>query len=119
MNAATNDVFIGEYVEGKRAGRGRQLYCAKGEIYDGEWSNDKRQGEGTVLNARGEVCSGEFRADLMEGKLTYQRTLNEKETDRVFNFMRNCSDSFIAVSKEMASTPMRSLVQSRMEQTTT
>lgn len=109
-------MYIGEFVEGKRAGRGRYLYNAKGEIYDGEWSNDKRQGEGTVLNTKGEVCSGEFRADHMEGKLTYQRTLNEKETDRVFNFMRNSTDTFIAVSKEMASVRNRTEAQKRIEQ---
>jgi hypothetical protein len=39
----------------------------------------------------------------MEGKLTYQRTLSNKETERVFSFMRNSTDTFIAVSKEMAS----------------
>jgi len=42
--------------------------------------------------------SGDFRADHMEGKLTYQRTLSPQETDRVFNYMLNSSDSFINVS---------------------
>ena len=48
---------------------------ADNTIYDGEWTNDRRQGEGTILNAEGQIASGEFRADQMEGKLTYQRTL--------------------------------------------
>jgi len=102
-------VYIGEYIEGKRSGKGRQLDRALGQIYDGEWSNDKRQGEGMVLNNRGEVSSGEYRADHMEGKLTYQRTLSSKETERVFNYMLHSHDAFINVTaascaKETAST---------------
>ena len=37
--------------------------AAKHEIYDGEWSNDRRQGEGTVLDSSGMIASGDFRAD--------------------------------------------------------
>jgi hypothetical protein len=104
VDGVTGDVYIGEYIENKRSIKGRQLYKALGQIYDGEWSNDKRQGEGTILNEAGEIMSGDFRADHMEGKLTYQRTLQAKETERVFNYMLNSSDSFINVSS--SSKPM-------------
>ena len=69
--ANTGDVYVGDFLDGKRSGRGRYFTAADNTIYDGEWSNDRRQGEGTILNAQGEISSGEFRADHMEGKLAY------------------------------------------------
>ena len=62
-------------------------YAAKQEIYDGEWSNDRRQGEGSILNAQGQIASGDFRADQMEGKLQHQRTLSRSETARIFSLI--------------------------------
>ena len=95
----TGDVYIGEYTDGKRVGHGRMLSNKKMEIYDGDWSNDRKQGEGVIVNGRGEILSGDFRADNMEGKLTYQRTLSKEETNRVFAAMRSQNDHFIAVTK--------------------
>jgi len=73
--ADTGDIYVGDFIDGKRSGRGRYYCAADQTIYDGEWSNNHRQGEGTILNKDGQIASGEFRADQMEGKLTYQRTL--------------------------------------------
>lgn len=95
----TGDVYIGEYTDGKRVGHGRMLYAEKQEIYDGDWSNDRRQGEGIILNGRGEIVSGDFRADHMEGKLTYKKTLSAKETESIFSLMLSTNDIFIAVNK--------------------
>lgn len=67
----SGDVYNGEYFEGKRNGRGKMYYCSIQQIYDGEWANDRRQGEGNILNSQGEICSGEFRADHMEGKFVH------------------------------------------------
>lgn len=71
VDGKTGDVYIGDFDSGRRNGHGRLLSQATGIIYDGEWSNGKKQGEGMNLNEKGEVSSGEFRADNMEGKLTY------------------------------------------------
>ena len=79
---------MGDYIDGKRSGRGRFYMHSENTIYDGEWTNDRRQGEGTILNAEGQIASGEFRADQMDGKLTYQRTLPKQETERVFNLIK-------------------------------
>jgi len=70
-DSVTGDIYNGAYSEGKRNGRGRMYLHSKEEIYDGEWANDKRSGEGFVITKLGVVSSGEFRADHMEGKLTY------------------------------------------------
>jgi len=98
VDGKTGDVYIGDWDSNRRNGHGRHLSNAAGTIYDGEWSNDKKQGEGMILNEAGEVSSGEYRADHMEGKLTYQRTLSQKETQRVFNYMMHSHDAFITVT---------------------
>lgn len=71
LDKLSGDIYNGEYLDGKRNGRGRMYYSGLQEIYDGDWSNDRRQGEGYIINKKGVVCSGDFRADHMEGKLTY------------------------------------------------
>ena len=35
----------------------------------------------------GEISSGDFRADQMEGKLTHQRTLSSQETERIYQMI--------------------------------
>merc|ERR1719253_2446684 len=89
--------FMLEYNDGKRSGRGRMYYAAKREIYDGDWSQDRRQGEGSILNAEGQISSGDFRADQMEGKLQHQKTISMAETERIFLLIINQRDVFIAV----------------------
>lgn len=87
--AETGNVYVGEFLDGKRSGHGRLFHAADRIIYDGEWDSDRRQGEGTILSMEGQIASGDFRADQMEGKLTYQRTLSAAETERVFTMIRN------------------------------
>jgi len=98
-DAVTGDVYNGAFVDGKRSGRGRMFQKSRDEIYDGEWANDRRSGEGFVITRNGVVSSGEFRADHMEGKLTYQKTLSKEESDRVFQVMTSTNDMFIVVNR--------------------
>ena len=87
-------------------------YASRSEIYDGEWSNDRRQGEGTILDATGMIASGDFRADQMEGKLQHQQTLTKEKTERVFSLIINQRDAFISVEKSqqpLQVTSMRTL----------
>jgi hypothetical protein len=63
FDKVSGDVYSGHYTDGKRNGRGRMYYAAQQEIYDGDWSNDRRQGEGLVIDSKGVVCQGDFRAD--------------------------------------------------------
>lgn len=84
----TGDLYVGDYTDGKRVGHGRILYAEKQEIFDGDWSNDRRQGEGTILNIRGEIYSGDFRQDNMEGKQTYKKTISLSETSAIFESMK-------------------------------
>ena len=54
------------------------------------------------MNEKGEISSGEFRADQMEGKLTYQNTLDKYETERVFDLLKYKRDAFITVDRAAA-----------------
>lgn len=97
----SGDIYNGEYQDGKRNGKGRMFYAGIQEIYDGDWSNDRRQGEGMILNRQGEISSGEFRADHMEGKSTYQKTLSPAETTKIFSQFIQANDVFIFVEKSI------------------
>ncbi len=99
FDKVTGDVYVGEYTDGKRVGHGRMYYAAKQEIFDGDWSNDRRQGEGIILNKKGEILAGDFRADNMEGKMTYKKTLSAEERDSMFAQMTAANDIFIPVNK--------------------
>lgn len=52
----SGDIYNGDYLDGKRNGRGRMYYAGTQEIFDGDWSNDRRQGEGVLLNGKGDLC---------------------------------------------------------------
>ena len=96
----SGDIYNGDYVDGKRNGRGRMYFATQQEIYDGDWQNDRRQGEGYIINRKGVVNSGDFRADYMEGKLTYQKTLSPVETEKIFKVMTDTHDIYISVEKK-------------------
>lgn len=63
LYAESGNVYVGDFLDGKRSGRGRLFHAEDQTIYDGEWDNDRRQGEGTILSKEGQIASGEFRAD--------------------------------------------------------
>ena len=77
------------------------FYADKGEIYDGEWSNDQRMGKGHIINRQGEIVFGDFRSDFMDGKQTYLRTLAKSETDKIFKLIGRVLSS--SSSKQVSS----------------
>ena len=42
LDKLSGDIYLGEYFEGKRQGRGKMYYAENQEIYDGDWVNDRR-----------------------------------------------------------------------------
>jgi hypothetical protein len=96
----SGDIFIGVFHEDKKFGAGRMFYADKGEIYDGEWSNDQRMGKGHIINRQGEIVFGDFRSDFMDGKQTYLRTLAKSETDKIFQLIESENDWYVAVEKK-------------------
>ena len=53
--------------EGLPHGQGRAEY-ANGDVYEGEWRADRREGTGTCKCASGEVYAGAWKADKRDGK---------------------------------------------------
>ena len=55
---------------GRRHGKGR-MKSEDGEVYEGEWVEDKREGHGTCELANGAVYVGEFKKGKRDGRGTY------------------------------------------------
>jgi hypothetical protein len=64
--------FIGEFVNGKRNGRGLMEW-KNGDKYFGEWNDDNRHGRGVLMYSDGGVYSGQWRNGTFhgDGKATY------------------------------------------------
>jgi hypothetical protein len=54
------NVYVGEYKDDKRSGHGTYTY-ASGNVYVGEYKDDKRNGHGTYTFASGRVEKGTFK----------------------------------------------------------
>ena len=68
------DKYIGQSFDGKRHGFGTYYY-PNGDIYNGEWINDKKQGKGEITIARsGDHYIGEFQNNYFHGngKMTFK-----------------------------------------------
>jgi hypothetical protein len=65
--------YTGEYKHGERHGRGRFSWAKEGDIYDGEWRDDKRAGEGIYTAPNGYKYAGNFLDGQQhgQGKATY------------------------------------------------
>ena len=48
---ARGDVYEGTFKNGFKHGKGRIVYKAGGGYYEGEWSYNKIEGKGTMLDA--------------------------------------------------------------------
>lgn len=42
----TGEVYFGQFVKGKRHGRGKLIFSASGDVYEGDWNQDKMTGKG-------------------------------------------------------------------------
>ena len=76
-HAAYGDkIFEGEFKNGRRHGQGTETF-ANGEIYEGEWKDGERNGQGTHTYAYGdnnkyvEKYVGEWKDGKRSGKGTY------------------------------------------------
>lgn len=61
------NVFIGNFIEDERYGKGMCLY-AEGDVYDGEWENGVFNGKGTYKLNDGEMFVGEFMGGEYHGE---------------------------------------------------
>ncbi|KAH8862074.1 MORN repeat-containing protein 3 [Schistosoma japonicum] len=65
-----NEIYEGEWCEGKRSGWGR-MYYANGSIYEGQWLDDKRHGDGMLRLANENRFEGQWLNDKKNGRGKY------------------------------------------------
>ena len=53
--AGPNCTYTGQITSSKRLGRGKMIYHETGDIYEGDWINDKRQGHAKYYSARNNI----------------------------------------------------------------
>ena len=81
MLYANGDFYRGEWVNGRKEGRGLQIYQELNVQYEGEWQEDQPSGTGRLTEANSSFYLGEFRAGVKHGKGQYYNS----ETKRQFN----------------------------------
>ena len=59
--------FVGTMQDGKKI-QGKMTFQDLGKTYDGEWSNDKPHGQGSMTLSNGDTYTGEFVDGRMHGK---------------------------------------------------
>ena len=59
--------YIGQILNGVPEGKGI-MYWNNGDIYEGDWKNDKREGKGIMFKKNGDIYEGEWKNGLYEGK---------------------------------------------------
>jgi hypothetical protein len=70
MTYANGDVYVGEFINNKRQGIGKMTY-KNGAVYEGNWMDDNRQGKGQYTWADGDVFEGDWMYDKKTGKGKY------------------------------------------------
>jgi hypothetical protein len=66
----TDGVYEGEWLRGKRDGRGNMKWN-DGAQYDGEWKDDRLHGQGRLIHSGGDVYEGTWENDMANGKGVY------------------------------------------------
>ena len=60
--------YYGNYIEGKKKGKGKYEDLIKGSTYNGEFSDDKKNGYGEEKYSDGSIYKGEFKDGLKDGR---------------------------------------------------
>ena len=66
-----NGKYEGEYLNGKREGKGIYKYN-NGDKYEGEYKNDLKDGNGKYIYKNGDIYTGEYKNGLFDGKGKYE-----------------------------------------------
>eukprot|EP01017_Pseudomicrothorax_dubius_P023353 TRINITY_DN2499_c0_g2_i1.p1 TRINITY_DN2499_c0_g2~~TRINITY_DN2499_c0_g2_i1.p1 ORF type:complete len:442 (-),score=69.86 TRINITY_DN2499_c0_g2_i1:95-1420(-) len=91
--------YEGEKVGNLKQGRGK-FYYSNGEMYDGDWDKDRREGHGTLWGANGSKrYEGEWKGDLFHGKGVFSNDRAET-LPKDFNFIAALPLERFAVSME-------------------
>ena len=73
------EYYIGQWLNNHKHGKGIIYYKNGNIMYDGEYVNDKREGNGKYIYENGEYYIGEWKNDLRHGKgIIYYKNGNIK-----------------------------------------
>ena len=75
------DRYIGVMKNGQKSGQGKMLY-ANGNVYQGNWSLDKREGKGMLSWSPDDLSMVSFDGDWKDGSINGQGTMVFKNGDR-------------------------------------
>ena len=79
-------IYKGDYICGKKNGKGTYEDLIKNSIYEGEFVEDKKNGYGIEKYSDGSIYKGEFKNDVKEGKGTLiLRSYKNKDNDLIYN----------------------------------
>lgn len=68
-------------------------YYSNGDLYDGEWANDRRVGQGYILSKKGIKISTNFVEDKAEGYVEFIDTFGNKfESDNNLDASKSIKD---------------------------
>ena len=78
--------YEGNFLEGKKSGKGKLEDLIKNSIYEGEFSEDKKNGYGIEKYSDGSIYKGEFKNGVKDGKGNLiLRTNKNKGNDLIYN----------------------------------
>lgn len=97
---ANGNVYDGDWKNDKMHGKGKYTW-ADGNVYDGNWKNDKMDGKGKYTWANGNVYEGGWKKDKKHGKGTYKLVNGDKYEEEWENDRK----------KEVSDSPTKSKVR--------
>jgi hypothetical protein len=68
----TNGSYTGPVIDGKRGGKGKgKMIYNNGDMYEGDWKNDKMEGYGKFIYNNGDIYEGDWKDNKREGHGKY------------------------------------------------
>lgn len=61
------DIYIGEWIDNLKCGKGTYIMCNGQQKYEGEFFNDIPHGKGTMVYENGDIYIGMFKEKLKDG----------------------------------------------------
>ena len=98
----SGEKYLGSFdSEGKYSGNGK-LYWSSGTYYEGEWSNDQRNGYGKLVDNEGYVSEGVWQDDvLVKTKETIEQENREAEERRVAELRRRQEEVLLKEKQDL------------------
>lgn len=96
----SGDYYTGEIDAGNRSGKGRMFEYEADEVYEGDFVNNMKQGDGKVYRRNGDVLAGEFRSNCMEGTFDLVTKLGPQEVEKLFRNAKTTNKYYISLNKD-------------------